>query len=94
MENLGIDTSLTVVDAECKTGLAFVDLKEDGDRDFFFYRDVPADANLSPDEVDEGIFENGDVLHFCSVSLPESPTPPRHTQSRGMRTGARRRREL
>lgn len=74
MENLGIDTSLTVVDAECKTGLAFVDLKEDGDRDFFFYRDVPADANLSPDEVDEGIFENGDVLHFCSISLPESPT--------------------
>ena len=34
MENLGIDTSLTVVDAECKTRLAFVDLKDDGDRDF------------------------------------------------------------
>ena len=35
---------------------------------------MPADANLSPDEVDEGVFERGDVLHFCSISLPPSPT--------------------
>ena len=73
-EALGIDTSLIVTDGRCKTGLAFVDLHPDGDRDFFFYRDVPADANLSPDEVDEGVFERGDVLHFCSISLPPSPT--------------------
>ena len=74
MKALDIDTSLIVTDEKCKTGLAFVDLKENGDRDFFFYRDVPADASLSPDEVDENIFEKGDVLHFCSISLPESPT--------------------
>lgn len=70
----GVDTSLTVVDGKCNTGLAFVDLHPNGDRDFFFYRDVPADANLSPDEVKEEMFEKGDVLHFCSVSLMESPT--------------------
>ena len=54
MDALGVDTSLVVRDGRCKTGLAFVDLHPDGDRDFFFYRDLPADASLSPEEVDEG----------------------------------------
>ncbi len=74
MDALGVDTSLVVRDGRCKTGLAFVDLHPDGDRDFFFYRDLPADASLSPEEVDEDIFKEGDVLHFCSISLPPSPT--------------------
>lgn len=74
MESLGIDTTLVVTDGGRKTGLAFVDLHPDGDRDFFFYRDLPADSDLSPDDVREDIFEKGDVLHFCSISLPESPT--------------------
>ena len=74
MDALGVDTSLVVRDGRCKTGLAFVDLHPDGDRDFFFYRDLPADASLSPEEVDEDIFKEGDVLHFCSISLPPSQT--------------------
>lgn len=74
LQTFGIDTSLTVMDKKCKTGLAFVTLSGNGDREFFFYRDMPADANLSPDEVKEEMFSRGDVLHFCSVSLPESPT--------------------
>lgn len=74
LQIFGIDTSLTVMDKKCKTGLAFVTLSGNGDREFFFYRDMPADANLSPDEVKEEMFSRGDVLHFCSVSLPESPT--------------------
>ena len=74
LQTFGIDTSLTVMDKKCKTGLAFVTLSRNGDREFFFYRDMPADANLSPDEVKEEMFSRGDVLHFCSVSLPESPT--------------------
>ena len=74
LQTFGIDTSLTVMDKKCKTGLAVVTLSGNGDREFFFYRDMPADANLSPDEVKEEMFSRGDVLHFCSVSLPESPT--------------------
>ena len=74
LQTFGVDTSLTVMDKKCKTGLAFVTLSGNGDREFFFYRDMPADANLSPDEVKEEMFSRGDVLHFCSVSLPESPT--------------------
>lgn len=74
LKSYGVDTSLTVVDKSCKTGLAFVALSADGDREFFFYRDTPADASLSPDEVKEDMFGRGDVLHFCSISLKPSPT--------------------
>lgn len=74
LKSYGVDTSLTAVDKSCKTGLAFVALSPDGDREFFFYRDTPADASLSPDEVKEDMFEDGDVLHFCSISLKPSPT--------------------
>lgn len=74
LKSYGVDTSLTVVDGSCKTGLAFVTLSESGDREFSFYRDKPADASLSPDEVKEDMFEAGDALHFCSISLPPSPT--------------------
>ena len=74
LKSYGVDTSLTVVDKACKTGLAFVALSSDGDREFFFYRDTPADASLSPDEVTEDMFASEDVLHFCSISLKPSPT--------------------
>lgn len=74
LKSYGVDTSLTVIDKHCKTGLAFVALSSDGDREFFFYRDTPADASLSPDEVKEDIFGRDDVLHFCSISLKPSPT--------------------
>ena len=74
LKSYGVDTSLTVIDKHCKTGLAFVALSSDGDREFFFYRDTPADASLSPDEVKETMFGRDDVLHFCSISLKPSPT--------------------
>lgn len=76
-----VRTDYTVVDGRYKTGLAAVDLYENGDRDFFFFRDNPADANLFPDEVDENIFQKGDILHFCSVSLTESPTKHAHERA-------------
>lgn len=81
LKKYGIDTSLTVIDETCKTGLVVVDLYEGGERDFFFYRDNPADANLHDYEVKKDIFEKGDVLHFCSISLMESPTKHAHERA-------------
>lgn len=81
LKKYGIRTDLTVVDGNFKTGLVFVDLYENGERDFFFYRDNPADANLEPDEVHSRFFEKGDVLHFCSISLMESPTKRAHRRA-------------
>lgn len=49
------------------TTLAVVSVSPDGERSFRFMRG--ADANLSPDEIDEGWVDRSRVLHFGSVSL-------------------------
>ena len=49
------------------TSLAVVSVTHGGERSFRFMRG--ADANLSPDEIDEGWVDRSRVLHFGSVSL-------------------------
>ena len=51
------------------TGLAFVVLKDDGDRDFVFYRDHCADSMLSSSDVDLTLLDECRIFHFSSVSL-------------------------
>ena len=58
-----------VVRGDEHTGLAFVVLKEDGDRDFVFFRDKCADAMLSKDEVNTELLDECNIFHFSSVSL-------------------------
>lgn len=65
----GVKTDYISVDKSLKTALARITLDENGDRSFSFFRDNTADLNLSVDDVVQGIFECGDVLHFCSVAL-------------------------
>lgn len=73
-----VDTSMIKRTIEANTGLAFVSLKEDGNRDFSFYRNPSADMLLSPEEIDESLFEEGDILHFCSVDLVDAPVRLAH----------------
>ena len=56
-------------------------LKEDGERDFSFYRNPSADMLLSEDEIHEEDFENGSILHFCSVSLIDAPIKQAHKKA-------------
>ena len=70
---LGVDVSRVGRTNQANTALAFVSLKEDGERDFSFYRNPSADMLLSEDEIHEEDFENGSILHFCSVSLIDAP---------------------
>lgn len=63
------------------TGLAFVSLDENGDRSFSFYRNPCADLLLKEKDVKEQYFEKGDVLHFCSVALVDSPTKQAHKKA-------------
>lgn len=81
MEKYDVDTSMTVVDDGVKTGLVFVDLYPSGDREFFFYRDNPADARLYPEDVPDDLLQKGDILHFCSVALMECPTKHAHEKA-------------
>ena len=63
------------------TGLAFVTHDKHGDRSFSFYRDPCADLLLDKSSVKDDMFSQGDVLHFCSVDLVDSPTKDAHTRA-------------
>lgn len=66
---------------EANTSLAFVALKEDGDREFSFYRKPGADMLLPPEAVKREWFDAADVLHFCSVSLGDFPMKQAHEKA-------------
>lgn len=77
----GVETDKILRTTEANTGLAFVSLKEDGERDFSFYRKPSADLLLTEDEIESNWFNRGDILHFCSVDLVESPMKQAHRKA-------------
>lgn len=81
LNKAGVDTKNIVRTAKANTALAFVSLTSEGERDFSFYRNPSADMLLSPDEIDEALFERGDVLHFCSVDLIDAPVKKAHLKA-------------
>lgn len=81
VEPLGVDVSHVERTAEANTALAFVSLKEDGERDFSFYRNPSADMLLNPSEINEDIFVDSGLLHFCSVSLIDAPIKEAHKKA-------------
>ena len=78
---LGVDISKVLRTKEANTALAFVSLKEDGERDFSFYRNPSADMLLNASEIEEEVFEDGGILHFCSVSLIDAPIKEAHRKA-------------
>ena len=78
---LGVDTSKVLRTKEANTALAFVSLKEDGERDFSFYRNPSADMLLNSSEIEEDVFKDGGILHFCSVSLIDAPIKDAHRKA-------------
>ena len=78
---LGVDVSRVSRTREANTALAFVSLREDGERDFSFYRNPSADMLLSAEEIDEDDFNEKDILHFCSVSLIDAPIKNAHKRA-------------
>jgi fructokinase len=78
---IGVDTSSVLRTDKANTCLAFVSLKEDGNRDFSFYRNPSADMLLSEDELTPSWFDDMGILHFCSVSLVDSPMKYAHVKS-------------
>lgn len=78
---LGVDVSRISRTKEANTALAFVSLREDGERDFSFYRNPSADMLLSAEEICSEDFNERDILHFCSVSLIDAPIKEAHRRS-------------
>ena len=57
-----------------RTSLAFVEISEDGDREFTFYRSSPAaDELLSPDDVTEDLVSGASFVNFGSIPLIREP---------------------
>ncbi|MEF3305430.1 PfkB family carbohydrate kinase [Paenibacillus sp. GYB003] len=68
----GVEPALVETD-EARTGLAFVSLRDDGERDFLFYREPAADMLLRKEDVKEAWLGDAAVFHFGSVSLIAEP---------------------
>ncbi len=68
----GICTKGLVLDAEANTTLAFVHLREDGDRSFSFYRKPGADTRLQPEEIDEVLRRRKDLEAWTATELESS----------------------
>lgn len=81
LQEVGVDTSYVLRTTKANTGLAFVSLKEDGNRDFSFYRNPSADILLEADDLKSEWFRDCYALHFCSVDLVESPMKCAHKKA-------------
>uniref|UniRef100_A0A0D6QSI0 fructokinase n=1 Tax=Araucaria cunninghamii TaxID=56994 RepID=A0A0D6QSI0_ARACU len=65
-------------DADARTALAFVTLKEDGEREFMFYRHPSADMLLKESELDKDLIRQASIFHYGSISLIAEPTRSTH----------------
>ena len=69
LESEGVDVSHIGRSADLNTSLAFVSIRENGERDFSFYRTMTADLYIEPADFEDVEFSKGDVLEFGSVAL-------------------------
>ena len=73
LQETGIDVTNLNVDAQVRTTLAFVETKEDGDRDFSFYRNPGADMMLTQDEIQPDAITQSRIFHFGTLSMTDEP---------------------
>lgn len=69
VKNCGVDASALAVDPIHNTTMAFVQLSENGDRDFTFARRFGADTFLTEDEVPAEKIRDCRIFHFGSLSF-------------------------
>ena len=78
LEDNGVDVRGVVFDSNARTALAFVTLREDGEREFMFYRNPSADMLMYPSELDEGLIRGATIFHYGSISLIAEPSRLTH----------------
>jgi fructokinase len=70
----GVDTRFMRFDPDARTGLAFVSLKADGERDFAFFRNPSADMLYRADEIPDEAFDGCRAFHYGSITLIQEPS--------------------
>lgn len=73
LENEDIDVSGITFSKEARTMLAFVSLREDGERSFSFYRNPSADMLMTPDTIVTNVIDDAELFHFGSITMISSP---------------------
>ena len=75
LEAVGVDSSAVLRQPPpTRTTLAFVEVGEDGDREFTFYRSVPAaDELLSPEDIKRETLLGSSFVNFGSIPLIKDP---------------------
>jgi fructokinase len=75
LEAVGVETSaVRRQPPPTRTTLAFVEVSEDGDREFTFYRSVPAaDELLSPEDIKRETLSGASFANFGSIPLIQDP---------------------
>lgn len=74
LASAGVDTRYVRWDHEARTGLAFVSLQANGERDFVFYRNPSADMRYRPDEIPDEALAGARIFHFGSITLIQDPS--------------------
>lgn len=73
LDNCGIDSTGFILSDDYFTTLAFVDVKENGEREFSFARNHGADKMLSINDIPFDMISNSHILHIGSISLTAEP---------------------
>ena len=68
-ENFGMDTTYININKEKNTTLAFVELNEEGERSFCFYRKNTADYDMPP--VSDELIKSADIVCIGSLMLSD-----------------------
>ena len=73
LQKEGINTDAIVEDPDYFTTLAFVEIGENGERNFSFARKPGADTQLKKEELDQTLISGCRIFHFGSLSLTDEP---------------------
>ncbi|KAK9665584.1 hypothetical protein RND81_14G121200 [Saponaria officinalis] len=73
-----VDNSGMRFDPAARTMLAFITLRDDGEREFLFYRHPSADMLLHESELDRDLLKKARIFHYGSISLIDEPCKSAH----------------
>lgn len=73
LKERGVETRGLRYSDVARTTLAFVALRDDGEREFIFYRNPGADMLYGPADLDEAVIANGRFFHHGSISFISEP---------------------
>ena len=69
LTKVGINTNYIKKSKKYDTSLAFVSIKENGEREFCFFRKNAADLHFTPNDFNNVKFDSDDIFEFGSVAL-------------------------